>query len=195
MRKLYLSTKFPHQEIRWNYGILRSVLSGQSSEHFHWVKSVRIRSYSGPYFPTFGLNMERYGVSQFVCGKMRTSITPNTNTFQAVFFFILSAFFFPWTSLFPNCFFLVLFHSQRHFFFSFSTTGLLYIPLPKGPYAKLERQTFNLSIFLNKRKYINNQKLFWTFFEISGLVSKKIEFKFLAISFSYTCIWKRYITI
>ena len=24
MRKLYLSTKFPHQEIRWNYGILRS---------------------------------------------------------------------------------------------------------------------------------------------------------------------------
>ena len=25
MRKLCLSTKFPHQEIRWNYGILRSV--------------------------------------------------------------------------------------------------------------------------------------------------------------------------
>ena len=25
MRKRYLSTKFPHQEIRWNYGILRSV--------------------------------------------------------------------------------------------------------------------------------------------------------------------------
>ena len=24
MRKLCLSTKFPHQEIRWNYGILRS---------------------------------------------------------------------------------------------------------------------------------------------------------------------------
>ena len=29
----------------------------------HCVKSVRIRSYSGPYFPTFGLNTERYGVS------------------------------------------------------------------------------------------------------------------------------------
>ena len=24
------------------------------------MKSVRIRSFSGPYFPTFGLNMERY---------------------------------------------------------------------------------------------------------------------------------------
>ena len=26
MRKLRLSTKFPHHEIRWNYGILRSVV-------------------------------------------------------------------------------------------------------------------------------------------------------------------------
>ena len=29
----------------------------------HCVKSVRIRSYSGPHFSAFGLNMERYGVS------------------------------------------------------------------------------------------------------------------------------------
>ena len=29
----------------------------------HCVKSVRIRSFSGPYFPTFGLNTESYGVS------------------------------------------------------------------------------------------------------------------------------------
>ena len=36
------------------------------------VKSVRIQSYSGPYFPTFGLNTERYGVSQSECGKIRT---------------------------------------------------------------------------------------------------------------------------
>ena len=48
------------------------------------MKSVCIRSYSCPYFPAFGLNTERY----FVCiciqsefGKMRTRITPNTNTF------------------------------------------------------------------------------------------------------------------
>ena len=29
----------------------------------HCVKNVRIRSYSGPYFPTFGLNTKRYFVS------------------------------------------------------------------------------------------------------------------------------------
>ena len=50
-------------------------------------ESVRIRSYSGPYFPAFGLNMERYEVSfriQPECGKIKTRITPNTDTFRAV---------------------------------------------------------------------------------------------------------------
>ena len=28
----------------------------------HCIKSIRIRSYSGPYFPAFGLNTERYSV-------------------------------------------------------------------------------------------------------------------------------------
>ena len=53
----------------------------------HWVKSVRIRSYSVPHFPAFGLNKERYGVSlhiQSECGKMQKRITPNTDTFYAV---------------------------------------------------------------------------------------------------------------
>ena len=53
----------------------------------HCVKSVRIQSYSGPYFPAFGLNTERYSVSlriQSECGKIRTRITPNTETFHAV---------------------------------------------------------------------------------------------------------------
>ena len=50
----------------------------------HCVKSVRIWSYSGPHFPAFGLNTERYGDIQFECGKMRTRITPNTDTFYAV---------------------------------------------------------------------------------------------------------------
>ena len=52
-----------------------------------YVKSVCIWSYSGPHFPEFGLNTERYGVSlciQSECGKMRTRITPNTDTFYAV---------------------------------------------------------------------------------------------------------------
>ena len=53
----------------------------------HCVKSVHIRSYSSPYFPAFGLNTERYGVSlhiQSKSGKMRTRITPNTDNFHAV---------------------------------------------------------------------------------------------------------------
>ena len=46
-----------------------------------------IRSYASPYFPVFGLNMERYSVSlrfQSECGKMRTRITSNTDTFYEV---------------------------------------------------------------------------------------------------------------
>ena len=61
--------------------------SSKISSKNHSVKSVRIRSYSGPHFPTFGLNTERYSVSlriQSKCGKMRTRITPNTDTFHAV---------------------------------------------------------------------------------------------------------------
>ena len=50
------------------------------------MKSVHIRSYSGPHFPAFRLNTERYGVSLHIhseCGKMRTRITPNMDTFYA----------------------------------------------------------------------------------------------------------------
>ena len=53
----------------------------------HSVKSVHIRSYSGPYFPTFGLNTEKYYVSlriQCEPGKIRTKISLNTDTFYAV---------------------------------------------------------------------------------------------------------------
>ena len=53
----------------------------------HCVKSVRIPSLSGPYFPAFGLNAERYGLSlriQSECGKMWTRKIPNTDTFYAV---------------------------------------------------------------------------------------------------------------
>ena len=48
----------------------------------HCVKSVRIQSYSGPYFPTFGLNTEKYRI-QAEYEKIRTKITPNTDTFHA----------------------------------------------------------------------------------------------------------------
>ena len=59
----------------------------KSSTPTHCVKSVRIRSYSRPHFSAFGLNTERYSLSlriQSECGKMRTRITPNTDTFYAV---------------------------------------------------------------------------------------------------------------
>ena len=53
----------------------------------HCVKSARIRSYSGPYFSVYGLNTEKYSLSlriQSECWKIRTRITPNTDTFYAV---------------------------------------------------------------------------------------------------------------
>ena len=61
--------------------------SFKSSYPLHCVKSVCIRIYSGRPFPAFGLNTERYSVSLFIqseCGKKRTRITPNTDTFYAV---------------------------------------------------------------------------------------------------------------
>ena len=51
------------------------------------VKSVCIRRFSVPQFPTFELNTEIYRVNlriQSACGKMRKRKTPNTNTFYAV---------------------------------------------------------------------------------------------------------------
>ena len=51
------------------------------------MKIVRTWSFPYPYFPAFGLNMERYGESLLIqseCQKIRTGKTPNTDTFQAV---------------------------------------------------------------------------------------------------------------
>ena len=53
----------------------------------HYIKCVCIWSFSGPYFPAFGLNTERYSVSlciQFKLGKIRTRKTPNTDMLYAV---------------------------------------------------------------------------------------------------------------
>ena len=53
------------------------------------IESAGIRSFkSSLHFPAFGLNTEKYGVSfriQSKCGKMWTRITPNSDTFYAVF--------------------------------------------------------------------------------------------------------------
>ena len=54
----------------------------------HFVKSIRIQRFSGPYFPTVGLNTEiKNSVNlciQFKCRKERTIKIPNTETFVAV---------------------------------------------------------------------------------------------------------------
>ena len=49
-------------------------------------ESVHIRSYSGPYFPGFGLNTERYSRISPYSIRIRENtdrITPNTDTFHA----------------------------------------------------------------------------------------------------------------
>ena len=54
---------------------------------WHCMKSVRIWSFPGPYFFAFGLNTKTYGVFFRIlseCRKLRTSQTPNTDTFHAV---------------------------------------------------------------------------------------------------------------
>ena len=60
---------------------------------FHSVKSVHIRSFSGPFLPAFGLNTERYPASlriQSECGKIRTRKTPNTDTFYAMLITVIT---------------------------------------------------------------------------------------------------------
>ena len=55
----------------------------------HCMKSVHIRSFSGPHFPAFGLNTETeiYYVNlriQYKCGKKRTRKSANKSTFNPV---------------------------------------------------------------------------------------------------------------
>ena len=53
----------------------------------HYVKSVRIRSYSILHFPAFGLNTEKCSVSlsiQSECGKIRTRITTNRTLLRSI---------------------------------------------------------------------------------------------------------------
>ena len=63
-------------------------LSCYFCEMYYCVKSIHIRSFSGPYFSAFGLNSEIYGVSLRIhseCGKIWTRKTPNADTFHARF--------------------------------------------------------------------------------------------------------------
>ena len=56
---------------------------------YHCVKTILVWSFSGPHFPIFRLNTQRYPVSlgiQSECGKMQTRKTSNTDTLHAVNF-------------------------------------------------------------------------------------------------------------
>ena len=74
--------------ISWNHFSRGSLIFSWGKEsNSHCVKSVRIRSCSSPHSPAFGLNTEIYGVFLLIkaeCLKMRTRVTPNTDTFHAV---------------------------------------------------------------------------------------------------------------
>ena len=49
---------------------------------YRCVKGVRIRNFSGSYFPTFGLYTERHFVRvEFECGEVRSRKSPNTALF------------------------------------------------------------------------------------------------------------------
>ena len=85
------------KKVFWSLGNFLSKMEllakifGKSFRGSHCVKSVRIQSYSGPYFPAFGLNTERYSERYSVslriqseCEKIQARITPNTDTFYAV---------------------------------------------------------------------------------------------------------------
>ena len=77
-----------------NMKVVIEIVIFQTLIYFSWiitfqcVKTVCIRSFSGPYFPAFWLNTEWYGVSlriQSKCGEIRARKIPNTDTFHAVF--------------------------------------------------------------------------------------------------------------
>ena len=57
------------------------------------LKKYPYLEFSGPHFPAFGLNTERYSVAlhiQFEFGKIRTRKIPNTDTVNAVCFYHFS---------------------------------------------------------------------------------------------------------
>ena len=83
-RKMWLILR---KGIMWNLTSFYHYCLGWPGALIHYVKSVRIPSFSGLYLPALGLNTERYGVSLRIkseCGKIRTRKTPNTDNFYAV---------------------------------------------------------------------------------------------------------------
>ena len=71
-------------------GLTNSLVHYQKKHH---VKNVHIWCFSGPYFPAYQLNIERYFVSLRIrskCGKVRIRKTPNMDIFHAVILLVFS---------------------------------------------------------------------------------------------------------
>ena len=72
-------------------GKCRLLTSSKTPVNIH-IAAWKVSKYgvfSGPYFPAFGLNTERYGVPLRIkskCGKIRLEKTPHLDTFHAVYF-------------------------------------------------------------------------------------------------------------
>ena len=84
--KIYLSLFPIYRETSKIWSKYRSTFK-QSLWNYHYVESVRIRSFSGPYICAFGLNTElrRYGISFRIQSEYRKyGKTPNTDTFHAM---------------------------------------------------------------------------------------------------------------
>ena len=69
----YLNTLFTERNSSWLIyeSIKKLEVKTSRVSNLHCVKSVRIQSYSGPYFPAFGLNTEYLSVSSPNAGKYR----------------------------------------------------------------------------------------------------------------------------
>ena len=81
----YTILPFPPQS--WDLWMVVKENPDRKKISIHYLKILRIRSFSGPYFSAFLLNTERYSVSPLIqtkCWKIRTRIIPNTDTFYAV---------------------------------------------------------------------------------------------------------------
>ena len=71
-------------------GLTNSLVHYQKKNH---VKNVHIWCFSGPYFPAYQLNIERYFVFLRIhskCGKVWIRKTPNMDIFHAVFRLVFS---------------------------------------------------------------------------------------------------------
>ena len=77
--------------IRWHFFVGNScntvLLVENEKKNVSLRENCPYSEFPCPYFPAFGLNTERYSVSlriQSECGKIQTSKTPNTGTFETV---------------------------------------------------------------------------------------------------------------